>query len=373
MLREQLSDPALVKDRSMGSREIFSPIAVRILSDEGTPNDKLEAARDVYGLFNELAGHPQDQVGVEANPWQTETLLPHGKAINPYSAITCLLDHARTCAFARGVHQAIRAARSRFPGEPVELLYAGTGPFAPLALLQTACFLPDELRLTLIDIHQPALDCLAGILATLGLGDYVEDLLQADATQWVPAGSKTYHILVAEMMDRGLSEEPQVAATMHMVKFLRAGGFVVPEKVELSLCLFDPATEHRLVEQEGSAEGLFTLDRKRQMLGTVFTLTRASADAISVTKDARIILPKVQLPGELLSNGELNILTRITTFGDTCLDEYEAGLTRPLAADLPCGLKPDMGLELCYRLSRNPGLEFQAMETEGEACRRMAC
>ena len=205
------------------------------------------------------------------------------------------------------------------------------------------------------------------------MGDYVEDLLQADATQWAPAGSKTYHILVAEMMDRGLSEEPQVAATMHMVKFLRAGGFVVPEKVELSLCLFDPATEHRLVEQEGSAEGLFTLDRKRQMLGTVFTLTRASADANSVTKDARIILPNVQLPGELLSNGELNILTRITTFGDTCLDEYEAGLTRPLAADLPCGLKPDMGLELCYRLSRNPGLEFQTMETEGEACRRMAC
>lgn len=351
----------------MGSRETFSSIAARILSDEGAPNDRLEAAKDLYGLVNELAGHPQDQVGVEANPWQTETLLPHGKAINPYSAVTSLLDPARTCAFARGVHQAIRAARNRFPGEPVELLYAGTGPFAPLALLQTACFSPDELRLTLIDIHQPALDCLAGILATLGLGDYVEDFLQADATQWAPAGSKTYHILVAEVMDRGLSLEPQVAVTMHLVRFLRAGGFVVPEKVELSLCLFDPARENRLVEQEGSAEGLFTLDGERQMLGTVFTLTRASAEAISVTKDGRIILPKVQLPGELLSNGQLNILTRITTFGDTCLDEYESVLTRPLAADLPCGLKPAMALELCYRLSRHPGLEFQAMEAAGEA------
>ena len=103
------------------------------------------------------------------------------------------------------------------------------------------------------------------------------------------------------------------------------------------------------------------------MLGTVFTLTRASAEAFSVTEDARILLPKVQLPGELPPNGQLNILTRITTFGDTCLDEYESGLTRPLAADLPCGLKPAMALELCYRLSRNPGLEFQAMEAAGEA------
>ncbi len=64
-------------------------------------------------------------------------------------------------------------------------------------------------------------------------------------------------------------------------------------------------------------------------------------------------------------------MVNFTTFGDTCLDEYEAGLTRPLAADLPCGLEPAMGLELCYRLSRHPGLEFQAMEAEAEACRRM--
>lgn len=351
----------------MGSREAFWSIAARLLSDEGTPDDRHDAAKDLYEFFNELTGHPQDRVGVDANPWQTETLLPYGKAINPYSAVICLQDHARTCAFARGVHQAIRAARNRFPGEPVELLYAGTGPFAPLALLQTACFSPDELRLTLIDIHQPALDCLAGILATLGLGDYVEDVLQADAAQWVPAGSKTYHVLVAEVMDRGLSEEPQVAATMHLVRFLRAGGFVVPEKVELSLCLFDPPIESRLGDWRASEESPSTLDRKRQTLGTVFTLTRASAEAISVTEDARIILPKVQLPGELLSNGQLNILTRITTFGDTCLDECEAGLTRPLTAEISFGLKPAMALDLCYRLSRNPGLEFQAMEAAGEA------
>lgn len=351
----------------MGSREAFRAIAARLLSDEGTPGDRHEAARDLYGFFNELAGHPQDRVGLEANPWQTETLLPYGKAINPYSAVTCLRDHPRTCAFARGVHQAIHAARRRFPGEAVELLYAGTGPFAPLALLQTACFSPEELRLTLIDIHRPALDCLAGLLATLGLEDYVEDLLQSDAAQWVPAGSKAYHVLVAEVMDRGLSMEPQVAATMHLVRFLRPGGFVVPEKVELSLCLFDPPVEDHPGAWAGVEEGPSTLGRKRQALGTVFTLTRASAEAISVTEDARILLPKVRLPGQLLPNGQLNILTRITTFGDTCLEECEAGLTRPLPAELPFALKPAEALGLCYRLSRNPGLEFQAMEAAGDA------
>lgn len=364
MPTRRLSDPISANGRSIGCRETFSAIARRILGTDGTVLDKRDASNDLYTVFNELAGRPQERKGAEANPWQTETLLACGKAVNPYTAVNCLLDGARTRAFAQGVHQAIRAARERFPGEPVELLYAGTGPFAPLALLQTVYFSPQELRLTLIDIHQPALDCLKGILAALGLDDYVAALCQADATQWVPAPSKTYHILVAEIMDRGLSTEPQVAATMHLVQFLRPGGFVVPECVELRLCLSDRPVEMNRLEGNRLAEDLPDPDRSRQMLGFVFALTGLDAKAYSVTGDGRIPLAHVRLPSELLPNGQLNILTTIRTFGDIRLDEHESVLTKPMAADVPCGLQPAMVLAPSYRLSNNPGLEFHVVTTE---------
>ena len=131
-----------MSEQRHGARATFVNLARRILDDDGATGGACAAVDGLYELLNEVAGHPQKRTGLEANPWQTETRLPQGKAINPYSAATCLQDQARTCAFGRGVRQAIEAARRRFPGEPVELLYAGTGPFAPLGLLQTACFSP---------------------------------------------------------------------------------------------------------------------------------------------------------------------------------------------------------------------------------------
>lgn len=81
--------------------------------------------------------HPAKRSCAEALTWQRESLSPTAKAISPYAAATCLLDYGRTRAFARGVHDAIEAANIRFPGERIEILYGGTGPYAPLALMQT--------------------------------------------------------------------------------------------------------------------------------------------------------------------------------------------------------------------------------------------
>ena len=162
-----------------------------------------------------------------------------------------------------------------------------------------------------------------------------------------------YHVLVAEVMECGLSVEPQVAVTLHQVRHLRDGGFLVPERIALSLCLFDPAREYDPAVRQSSNGG----DEDRQWLGTVFSLTRASAENAQFTETGHIALPGLRLPDSLLANGQLNIMTEITTFGALGLKPYDSGLTHPLAVDIMGPLAPADQLTLSYRLSSDPGLE----------------
>jgi len=353
------------------AREQFAALSNNLLRDGGGADDFRQAAAGLYELFNEIGGRPQNITGAGAFTWQQESLLPGGKAINPYAAATCLLDHARTRAFGRGVRAAIAAAQSRFPGERIELLYAGTGPFAPLALLQTAFFGPDEVHFTLIDMHSAALLCQAQIISVLGHEDYVAETVQADATRWRPAQYKKYHVAVAEVMQRGLIVEPQVAVTLALLRHLRPGGLLVPERVELTLCLLNAGTEKHLADAavdhlseyfrlsgDSLPDCLATTSRERVIIGTPFALTAAVADTYEVTDTGLISLPPIQLPDRLPPGHKLRILTRITTSGGNVLGDYDSGLTipEPLVEEPP--LTDGAWYEIWYGMQGIPGLRL---------------
>jgi len=368
----------------MDARQQFATLSNCLLSDVGEPVDLREAAYDLYALFNEIGGRPQDVIGAEAFTWQQETLLPTGKAINPYAAATCLLDYARTRAFARGVHAAIVAAKIRFPGERIEILYAGTGPYAPLALMQTPFFGPDEVRFTLIDMHESALLCQAQIISVLGLEEYIEETVQADATQWVPPVEKQYHVAIAEVMQRALIVEPQVAVTLALLKHLRPGGLLVPERIELTLCLLDPGAEQSLADTcaERFSEyfrlsgdsipdaGEFRNDtdhpsgRKRVIIGRQFVLTGSTAEAYEVNDEGHIYLPPVQLPDRLPPRHELRILTEIATLGDIVLGDYDCGLTLPQSVFDETSLTPGGFYDVWYETRGIPGLRLRPADQD---------
>lgn len=362
------------------AREKFIALSTCLLGDNGIPNDFRQAAYDLYALFNEIGGRPQDVIGGAAFTWQQETLLPTGKAINPHTAATCLLDYARTRAFARGVHEAIEAAQKRFAGERIEILYAGTGPFAPLALMQTPFFGPDEVRFTLIDMHQPALSCQARIISVLGLEGYVEETVQTDATEWIPPDGKKYHIAVAEVMQRALIVEPQVGVTMAVTKHLRPGGLLVPERVELTLCLLKPGAEQYQAEAgvarmpqyfrlsgdsiPGAKASLPDTDPttggERVIIATPFTLTGSIAVEHEITDAGQIRLPSIRFPDRIFPGQELRILTRITTSGGIVLSDYDSALTFPEGISDEPLLTPGGLYEVWYEVRGNPGLRLRA-------------
>lgn len=359
------------------AREKFAALSARLLGDGGEAEDFRRAAAELYNLFNEIGGRPQDTTSAGASAWRQGTLLPGGNAINPHAAAACLLDDARTRAFGRGVRAAVEAAQLRFPGERVEILYAGTGPFAPLALLQCAFFGPDEVRFTLIDMHPAALSCLAQVIAVLGLEDYVAETVQADAMRWRPGADKKYHVAIAEVMQRGLIVEPQVAVTLALLTHLRPGGFLVPERVELTLCLLNPGAEKSLsdaalarlsayfrLSADSIPDCLPAASSERVAIGPAFALTAAVAEAYEVTDTSLICLPPLRLPDSLPPGHKLRILTRITTPGGNVLGDYDSGLTfpEPLVEEPP--LQAGAWYEVWYGMQGIPGLRLMLAEEE---------
>ncbi|MBV9959555.1 MAG: hypothetical protein JO360_14110, partial [Acidobacteria bacterium] len=242
-------------------------ITARLLDFENHGVSK-RASEELHALFSGIVRLSEDYASVD----RRETLLGDGKALSPHDAARCILDYVRTRSFLAGLRGAVREALRRFPGETIHLLYAGCGPFAPLALPLTTEFTAAEVQFTLLDIHARSLEVVRQIVNTLGLSDYVRAYVQADATAYVQAREDAPHVIVAETMQRVLEKEPHVAVTANLAPQLRAGGILIPQKITLRACLADVGSELTLLT-DGPR-------RTRVELGEVFELTAESSAQI---------------------------------------------------------------------------------------------
>ncbi len=95
------------------------------------------------------------------NAWAGDALLKDGVAISPAAAAHCVNDTQRSVVFIRAAYAAIKVAQARCANGPLEILYAGCGPFATLLLPLLRRFDTNELTVHLLDIHQRSLDSVA--------------------------------------------------------------------------------------------------------------------------------------------------------------------------------------------------------------------
>lgn len=286
--------------------------AADVLLDHGAePSALARAAHEFYDLLSGLTGISDRTMDREVcAPIQLDT----GVALAPRDAARSVVDFMRTARILQGLEAAVAQAARLFPA-PVEVLYAGCGPFAPFFLLLAALRGPEVVRFTLLDVHAASLAAAARAVAALGLGASVHAIVEADATRYRHGGP--LHVVVSEALERALEREPQVAITLNLAPQLTPGGFLVPERILVEACLADPGREF---DFDGRPA-----ERPRTVLGTVIDLSTEGVRRLSAFPQLTLQVPSLA-PG---SPAELMLRTTIQVFGPVALAEYESGITYP--------------------------------------------
>lgn len=301
-----------------------------------------DACATLYDLFVSAATVTAD--GAHTTP--PSRRLMTGLALSPALAAQCLLDGRRTAAFVRGSLRAVQEAERRFAPSVIEVLYAGTGPFAPLAFLLMPFLNPANVRFTLLDVNEASTRSVDALVEALGGSEYVRDVVCADAATYRhPA---PIHVLISETMQRTLRDEPFVAILRNLRPQLAAGALVVPERVTIELALLNAASQQR--QWRGEPGAVEMEDR-----GIVFQVDAQGEFPVGLEASTTITVRREASGGAKW----LALITRIRVHGDEVLDPYTSGLTIPEILWPLSPLKRDTTIEFRYDLGLHPQVSWR--------------
>src|SRR5215213_3091186 len=334
---------------------LLKKIADELLSDQTDGNRLNAAAAEMYSLCSSLTGI--DQYSAHADDSDGTTVCS-GEAISPKDAARCVLDYSRTSKFLRGLNAAILETQKRLPNTTIEILYAGCGPFAPLAIPLTTRFDSAEIKFTLLDVHKRSLDAARSIFQAFGKSAFVRDYIQCDAASY--KNDHVIHVVVVEAMQAALEKEPQVAITMNLAPQLWPGGIFLPERISINCYLCDPAKEFPALPVKADAA-----DRVRIKIGSVLELTAGSCrNLLAIDSDDH---GEISLTPKLLNISEdvegefyLVLTTTITVFDSIALNDYESGLTCPRILYDAGKMQRGNFIEFKYHLGHKPGFKYRS-------------
>jgi hypothetical protein len=329
-------------------RDSLRQAVTSLLSSEEDHGLVESAANQLFSILARTSGL---ETSLDKFEYAQETITPNGKAISPNDAARCVLDFQRTAKFVRGIRAAIHQALKDFTCRPLEILYAGCGPFAPFAIAMAQQFEPEEIQLTLLDIHEQSLKAAEEIFLSSGCADYVKAFVKCDAAIYQHNGP--FHVVIIEALQKALEKEPQVAMAMNLSRQLEKGGILIPEKITVDACL----------EMLRSAE---IPEKSRKIyLGRLVEVSKNALRHQSDTHPNRSLheLPpvSVQIPSGVPPDLYLMLSTTITVFDSIQLLDYESGLTYPTFLHDLGHCKPGDRIEFSYRIGNSPGFTYRRL------------
>ncbi|SDD59327.1 hypothetical protein [Aquimonas voraii] len=290
-------------------------------------------------LFNEcmaLAGELSEQASA----------LASGKALSALEAARCLLDFQRSVVLLRAADAAIQ--RRLQQADTACLLYAGCGPFASLVLPLLARYPAERLRVCLLDVHADSLASAEALCAAAGVADRLLPSRCGDAATLRLPTDMAVDVLVAELMQRALAHEPQLAVLANLLPQCAPNVALVPARIRVSAALADLAREF-----DPDAE------RLRIALGELVELSQRSVpDLAERLADGRVDCPDVLIPRAIPQGLSLILRTRIEASEVDVLDDYDSGLTHPLVLHALGAMRGGERFACRYRLGSDPGFEI---------------
>ncbi len=291
--------------------------------------------------------------------------LDSGKAIGPRWAGMCIEDLLRTRRFQMGVLKAVTTLLDK-QQEPIQILYAGTGPFATLVLPLISLFSSEQIQFTLLEVNPVSFENVKLLFRRMQAEDYLANTLQCDASEVKLKAPELFDIVVIECLQHKLEREPQVAITQNLLSQLREDVVLIPEDISLYVSYINMSArnEQMMSGSTGSkkdyyrlANPIFRLNKK-----TTYEMSNGNGQLEpGFPEEYTEIAKQDKKPGMSLA-----IATEIRVFDDELLQMDDCGLTVPnIIADLDHAGYDLNGLHTRYVLGNHPGLRI---EFSREAC-----
>lgn len=285
-------------------------------TDQGLVKNVLDEIHHHFSTSTNLTGFDGEIPHLAAVPTSM------GMALSINHAALCLLDYTRTVKFLQGITTAIKDKQAEFPGETINIFYAGCGPYAPFVTLVAPLFTPEEVQFTVLEISGESIALAEILVGELGLTEYVDNFYSGDAVLSEIPDADKYHILFSETLDALLYRESYVPILWNMIPQFNENVIVLPENVLLKSS-FGVFKDDQLTETESI---------------TVFDTRQAIKDhGVEELPDA-LPTTTIEIPEEM--KGSTIILdTEVVIYGDIKLTRDESDLT------VPTGLDQDEGTD----------------------------
>ena len=318
--------------------------------------DELKTAVDnMYDLYLETSELVEDD-----KTSRQAVYLPTGKAIDSFEAGMCVKEFMRTKKFIAGIYSAILDAQERFPNQRIHIMYAGTGPFGTLMLPMTGLFTSSQIKFTLLEINKNSIDCLKRVITKFDVWDYVEDIIETDASTYRKTKEEPIHMLITETMQKALRKEPHVSITLNLVDQIHENGILIPQNISIDAVLFDQSRNMQRMfgENEAAYDYYKSIGR---VIEFNMSLAKKHTRAFQLSRQD-YTLPKVSmtLPEKVDKRfSAINLMTEIQVYKDHVLSYYECSLNLPekLLAIENLSHLPER-LELQYKISDMPRFEI---------------
>ena len=334
-------------------RDYLGEISQTLLSMDSSPGELYNACARLKELLLHIA------VQIDASPTTTQNIATNsGMALDTQWAARCIEDIYRTRAFCAGLCDAIKDKLAQNPDKTIQVLYAGSGPFATLVLPATTLFTPQQVQFTLVELNPESQDILENVLEQLELKAYVKAIEKCDAVDYTIASPDQFDIVISETMQAGLKDEPQVAISHKIMGQLNKDAVLIPQEVALHLFLVN-----------GKLRSDYKMNKELTApyykdLGPVYVLNKetiAQNQELFEREFPEVEFPEVNIDlpkGAQRKYDSVMLCTKLNTYKDHFLDIDHSGLTTLLTVvSFGDSMMRYKGISAQYISDENPGLD----------------